>query len=401
MKTIFDEVIAAWASTIDEIGLLAEYQQKATTVKYATEHCFKLEDYTPDAFPPGNELLHEIPAEAPLVYEEYSLDANGLPCYCRTINKDGQPISAGFYRYAPEKVEFVQYNLRYRSPHVFKRMEFAEDRKIAFLHAVANGGGFKFAGMTPQQAIDAAKADKNSMFLSVQEYEYENGRIVRDISHNRAPGAGDYDLTGHYTYDQNGKLIEIKDVSPQGAERLRYAAWDEQEGLEGLADRLAHEMAQAIVTALLETDIKTPLAILQLTYHYADVYMPTLNPLSVTEKEEVTADNTGNVWEGLFVNDNYLDHTRPKGIEKTFTQFMNQVRSHEAHVMARGMLQKTSALLTASRLFDRIPVDPEFFAYAIDHSIEGHDSEEFKEILLNCGMPEQQYEEWDKRGWLR
>lgn len=401
MKTIFDEVIVAWASTIDEFGLLAEYRQKVTTVKYATEDCFKLEDYTPDAFPPGNDLLDEIPADVPLLYEEYSLDGNGLPCYCRTIQKDGQPISAGFYRYTPEKVEFVQYNLHHRTPHVFKRMLFAEGRKIVFLHAVANAGGSRFSDMTSQQAINAAKADKYSMFLFVQHYEYENGRIVRDISHNRAPGAGDYDFTGYYTYDQTGKLVEIKDVNPEGRERLRYLAWDENEGLQGLADRLAHEMAHAIVNALLEADIETPLAILQLTYRYADTYMPTLNPLSVTEKEEVTADDTDNIWEGLFLNQNWLRRTQLKGIEKTFTQFMNQVRSHGAHDTARGMLQKTSALLTASRLFGRIPVDPEFFAYAIDNSIEGHDAEDFKEILLNCGMPEQQCEEWDKRGWLR
>lgn len=55
----------------------------------------------------------------------------------------------------------------------------------------------------------------------------------------------------------------------------------------------------------------------------------------------------------------------------------------------------------ASRLFGRIPVDTEFFAYAIDHSIEGHDAEDFKTILLNCGMREEQYASWRELGWVR
>jgi hypothetical protein len=397
---MFDELITGWAKAFVEIGLLEEYQQNVVAVKYATEDCFKVKDFTSAFFPPGNALLDDIPADVILSYEEYWLGANGLPCYCRTVDKEGLPISAGFYRYTQEAVEFVQYNLAYRVPRLFQKMVLLEGRKVAFLQAVANGGGFRFSGMTPEEAIAVAKRDEHSVFLYLQQYEYEEGRIVRDISANRASGIGEYGFKGYYYYDTDGKLVEIKDVSPDGREQLRYCYWDEREGLQGLAGRLAVEMSEAIVSALLEEQMETPLAILQLSYHYADSYLPILNPLSIKEKVEVIANNT-TVWEGLFLNDNLLYRKELKGIEKTFTQFMNQVDTLEAHNKAREMLQKTSALLTASRLHGLIPVDTEFFAYAIDHSIEGHDAEDFKAILLNCGMPEQQYEKWRERGWIR
>ena len=398
---MFGELIAGWAKAFNEIGLLAEYQKSVTVLKYATEQCFKLEDYTPGSFPSRHELLENKPSEIPLFYEEYGLDKNGLPCYCRTIDKEGQPVSAGFYRYTPEAVEFVRYNLSYSVPHVFQRMVFADGRKLAFLHAVANGGGFSFSGMTREEAIDLAQRDERSVFLYVKQYEYEDGRIVRDVSHNRAAGIGEYDFKGYYTYDQNGTLLEIRDISRNGHEQLRYCHWDAAEGLTALTSRLATELAEAIVNALSEEKLETPLAILQLSYHYADYYKPTLNPLSVKEKNDIITTRKNETWQWLFLNDNWLHHIQLKGIEKTFTQFMNQVFTLGAHDAARGMLQKTAALLTASRLQGRIPVDPEFFAYAIDNSIEGHDAEDFKDILLNCGVPDAQYEKWRARGWMR
>jgi hypothetical protein len=400
MKNTFDELLAGWAKAIDEIGLPEEYRQQVAVVNYSGKQCYKLEDYSPGFFPPGNELLEEVPADAMLSYAEYGLQANGLPCYCRTITKEGLPISTGFYRYTPEAVEFVQYNLANGVPHIFQRMVLAEGRKQAFLHAVANGGGTRFSGLTPKQAFDVAKGEKHSIFLYVQRYEYEEGRIVRDVSTIRAPGAGEYGFSGIYSYGADGKLMEIRDHSKSGVERLRYVYWDESEGLEGLAARLAGEMAEAIVAALLEAKVGVPLALLQLSYHYADDYLPSLNPLSVKEKDDAIKKN-GIIWEDLFLNDDWLDNVSLKGIEKTFTQFMNQVNHRGAHDTARGMLQKTSALLTASRLKGCIPVDAGFFAYAIDHSVEGHDAEDFKAILLNCGMPEEQYEKWREWGWVR
>jgi hypothetical protein len=141
---MFDELITGWAKAFDEIGLLEEYQQNVVVVKYATEDCFKLKDFTPEFFSAGNALLDDIPAEVILSYKEYGLGANGLPCYCRTIDKKGLPIFAGFYRYTQEAVEFVQYSLSNSVPRLFHRMVLAEGRKVAFLQAVANGGGFRF-----------------------------------------------------------------------------------------------------------------------------------------------------------------------------------------------------------------------------------------------------------------
>jgi hypothetical protein len=115
---MFDELLAGWARSFDEIGLLEEYKKNASVVKYANESCFKLKDFTP-----------------------------------------------------------------------------------------------------------------------------EDGRIVRDVSNNRASGIGEYGFKGYYRYDAYGKLVEITDVSNDGQERLRYCYWDESEGLQGLAGRLAGEMA--------------------------------------------------------------------------------------------------------------------------------------------------------------
>lgn len=398
---IFDELIAGWAGAMDEIDLLSKYEKDAVTVKYAVQPCFELENYTPESFLPGNAMLDSVPKPTPHYYVKYGLAADGLPCYCKTFGREGLPIFSGFYRYSPETVEFLEYNLANGIPKIFQRLVFKNGQKLRWLKAVANGGGNAFNDMTREQAIAVAKKDERCIFLHVQQFEYENDRIVRDIANLRAPGAGIYGFTGHYSYDTTGKLIEIKDKFTSGGERLRYVYWDESEGLQGLSDRLTAAMAEAIINALMEENIDTPMAMLQLSYRYAVDYIPTPAPMSVKEREEIIENNDSEVWQFLFLSNNFIDNLHLTGIEPTFTQFMNQVESREGHNLARAMLQKTAALLTTSRLLGRIPTDPEFFAFAIDNSVEGHDAEDFKDILLKCGLPEKQYDDWRARGWMR
>jgi hypothetical protein len=400
MDNMFEELLQGWGKAFDEIGLLEEYRKKAVVVKYSKDECFTLEDYTPDRFPPGNELLDRIPDEIVLSYEEYGLTADGLPCYHRTVFENDSREYAGFYRYSPEVVEYIQYNVAERVVHWFHRMELEEGSKVAFLRAVSNGGGAYFKGMTGAKAIEEARHEAGSIFLVEYRYEYENGRIVRHVSHSRVAGRGEYSYVGRYAYDQDGQLLEIMDVYPDGREQLRYCYWDVSEGLDGLTERLVKEMAEAIVKVLLVEKLKTPIAILELSYHYADSYIPMLTPTSMEDKEAVVTEWEEGIWQGLFLSDDWLD-ARPRGMERTFTQFMQQVKNLDGHNRAREMLLKTAKLLTTSRLLGKMPVDEEFFAYAIDHTIEGHSTEDFKDILLNCGMNETQYDLWAQRGWMR
>ncbi len=400
MSTLFEELLQGWGRAFAELALLEKYRERAVVIKYAHEDCFRLEDYTPEHFPPGNELLDRIPDEIVLSYEEYGMGPDGLPCYCRTVFKDSNRQFAGFYRYSPTTVEYIQYNLTNRVPFIFHRMVFAGGHKVASLRAVANGGGHFFTGMAPEEAVARARSDEHAIFLYTNGYEYEKGRIVRDLSNNRAAGVEEYHYEGKYVYNGDGQLIEIMDVYSDGMERLRYCHWNESEGLEGLTARLAGEMAESIVNALLAKKVRGPLALLQLSYHFADCYLPVLVPLSVAEKDEIVKAGTA-TWEDFFLNTNGLYDVRLTGMEKTFAQFMQQVKNLEGENRARRMLTRTAFLLTKSRLLGRIPVDQEFFAYAIDGSIEGHDDEEFKDILLECGMGEELYATWKERGWMR
>ncbi len=124
---IFDELIAGWAKAIDGIDLLNNYQKGHDSCKVAaTEPCFELEDFMPGSFLPRNAFSDNTPSPVPYTYEEYGLGANGLPCYCRTVGRDGSPIFAGFYRYTHEMVEFVQYNLSGGVLCLFERIIFED-----------------------------------------------------------------------------------------------------------------------------------------------------------------------------------------------------------------------------------------------------------------------------------
>lgn len=397
---MFDKLLKGWSQLFGAKELIEEYHAKAVALKYAREERFDLEDYRPGSFPAGGELFDEVPEDALLTYMEYGMDMDGLPCYCRVVYKAGGRGFAGFYRYLPEAAEYVEFNLALGVPARFQRLEFQEGLVVASLRAIANGGGAAFGGMNSAQALTRVKKDEHCMLLSVRRYEYTNGRIIRDVNFHRAPGVGFYRFEGLYKYGDDGRLVEIKDREEDGRESLRYVREEEGEDLDALSDRLSREMAESIVNTLIEEEVETPMAILELMYRSVSNYWPGLNPLSLAQKQEIVEDGGEEIWRELFIRQDWLD-ARPRGFEATYTQYIQQVKSIEGYRHARTMLRKVAAILTKTRLLGRISVDEEFFAYAIDHSSEGHGAEDFKDILLKCGMREKQYEEWAERGWMR
>jgi hypothetical protein len=397
---MFDQLFERWKLAFDEAHLIDENRERCVRFMYNTEDCFDIAGYTPANFPAGRALLDEVPAGNVYSYQEYGLGSDGRPLYSCTIGRDGTRQGVGFYRYSADGVEHIVFNFMEGVPFILQRLEFENGRKVWFQKLVANGGGTYFSGMTGVAAVEKARQNKNSVFLEERDYSYEGNRIVRDETQARAPGAGDYGYVGEYGYDRLGGLIQIRDVFANGGSRLRYCYWDAEEGIDGLVDRVARQMAEMVVEVLLAKKVESPVAIVTLLYHYADNYLPGIEVVSAREKAEIIEAGR-DVYGGLFLSLDDFWQSDGSLIERPFTQLMQQVKDLDGHDMARGMLRKAASLLTRGGLFGRIPVDKDFLAFVIDNSIEGHDAEDFKHILLECGMEESVFNEWDRRGWMR
>jgi hypothetical protein len=397
---MFEQLLERWKLAFDDLHLVEESKERSVTFAYSGTYCFDIKGYTPENFPAGRTLMDVVPAEVVGLYEEYGLGADGRPLYHCTVRANGLRQFAGFYRYETESVEYVGFNLQEGVPYLLQRLVFQNGRKVRLQKLVANGGGTSFFGMTGGEAVEKAIRDKHSIFLHEQEYSYEGEKVVGDRSWSRAPGAGDYNYVGQYSYDPQGGLVEIRDVYANGGSRLRYCYWDAEEGIEGLVDRVAKQMAEMVVEVLLANHVESPVAIVSLLYHYADSYIPGIEVVSAREKADIIEMGTG-VYEGLFLSLGVNFESDRSMIERPLAQLMQQVENLDDHHLANGMLRKAAFLLTKSGLFGRIPVDKDFLAFAIDNSIEGHDAADFKRILLACGMEESVFDEWDRRGWMR
>lgn len=76
------------------------------------------------------------------------------------------------------------------------------------------------------------------------------------------------------------------------------------------------------------------------------------------------------------------------------------MRSEDDWGLGTKMLWKTARILTQSKLFGKVQVTEDFAAFAIDWSLEGHDDEEFEEILIECGVEVEVIKLWKQTGIL-
>jgi hypothetical protein len=398
---MFDELLERWKLAFGELHLVEECRKRCVAFAYCTEDCFDIEGYTSESFPAGRSLLDEVPAKPVYYYYEYGLGPDGRPLYSCTVGRDGLKQFVGFYRYSADGLEYIVFNLMEGVPYLVQRLVFENGRKVKFQKLVANGGGTYFSGVTGIAAAEKARQNKHSVFLEERYFSYEGEKIVRDETRASAPGIGDYSYVGQYGYDPQGGLVEIRNIYSNGGNRLRYCYWDAEEGIEGLVERAARQMAEMVVEVMLANKVASPIAIVELAYHYADSYLPVISYVSAKEKAEIIESGM-QVYEALFLNMGDFLYSDLSSIERPFTQLIQQVNDlDDGHDMARGMQRKVAFLLTKSGLFGRIPVDNNFLAYAIDNSIEGHDADDFRQIMLECGMEESVFNEWDRRRWMR
>jgi hypothetical protein len=165
---------------------------------------------------------------------------------------------------------------------------------------------------------------------------------------------------------------------------------------ETLIEDLAQVMAASIVESLVKESIEQPIALLELNYHYADVYVPLLAWKSVREVSAQLADQSFSFLD--------FDYSGPQPetlpFERLFAQLEQMMAEKSNMELGRIMLIKAAYPLTRSKLFGKIKVNDDFIAFAIDWSIEGHSNEQFEEILLECGAELNVLENWKQKGML-
>ncbi len=308
-----------------------------------------------------------------------------------------------YFTYNEDLVEYVEFNMQTKMPSRIERILFDGARKISSEHIAINARGSApvYIGMPKEEIISRIKKNKHSIHALIEEYEYNNNKIVKAECFAIAPGLGEYKFQKVFSYDKTGNLDEIRAFYSNGSSSLSYVRPAENYDLQEISDRLAALIAESVVDTLVKNKVESPVAIVELGYQCVYSYLPVVTSRPESLKQEVISAGGESIWEGLFLGfNNFLDLDKTK-FERPFEQFMQIIEKTKGYETGTAMLRKAAALLTKNKLMGKIPVADEFFTYAIDNSVEGHSKEEFVEILKECGMEDTIIEAWDKRGWLR
>ncbi|UPK72634.1 hypothetical protein [Chitinophaga filiformis] len=405
LEILKQNLLSRWKQAFHEFDRLQEYKTNVTSEKYIPGFRYNLADYGTPAFLQPEEKLFPVATVREINdYHFYGFSADGLPCYTSYGNAVSNVFWQGYYSYGKEWVEYVEYNVGTKIPSCIKRIQYDENgQKVAWqsLLVMGRGEGDAYMDMDTEEKMASIMDHEHSLFCNVEKYELSAGRIEKAHCLSITPGAGESEYENIYKYNSTGELDEIRTVYASGTSKLSYARPDEKPNIQILMATVAESMAIAITDTLEEHKVETPLSLLELSYHYADVYIPSLSPRSVAFTKKISKQHPDeDIFDLIFLATEldhvYLDIAAEK-FERPFTQLMQIISKEEKWEMGSILLRKVAHILTTGKLFGRLPVGDEFAAYAVDWGME---MEDFEDVLRECGVSGKMIGSWKERGWL-
>lgn len=405
LEILKQNLLSRWKQAFHEFERLQEYKTNVTSEKYIPGFRYDLDDYGTPAFLQPEEKIFPVAAVRELGdYHFYGFSADGLPCYTSYGHAVNNVFWEGYYSYGKEWVEYIEYNTGTKIPSGIKRIQYdGNGQKVAYQSLTVNGRGVgeEYNDMSAEEKIESVMSYEHSLFCNIEKYEVSGGRIEKAYCLGIAPGAGEFKYENIYKYTSEGILDEIRTIHESGESELFYARPDAKLNIQVLMDTVAENMAVAITDALEEQQVETPLSLLELSYHYADVYIPALSPRSVAFTRKISKQHPDeDIFDLIFLatelDHAYLDIRREK-FERPFTQLMKIISKEEKWEMGSLLLRKVAHILTTEKLFGRLPVGEEFAAYAVDWGVE---MEDFEDVLRECGVTGKLISSWKERGWL-
>jgi len=395
LKKLFEQ----WLNSFNELETISDYKAQVKTTLYSEYSRYDLEKFDWSHFPSDGPLTKDKESVDGRGFHEYGFNDNGLPCYVAFKHDHNQVYWEGFYTYDDIQVRYVEFCLNTGVPSAFIQMEFQEGRKVAFKRMIINGraSGYSLSKMSKEEIFEKIRNDGYSIISTVTQYDYNpSGKIKKASSVHISPGIGKFTSYDEYNYDKNQILETIRTFFEQGTNRLTYCRIPENLSPESLMESLAEALAALIVETIANQRLTKPIALLELSYHYADNYIPLL----VCQTAQDVAKKIANR-EFVFIPD-YSDYRNVeiKPIENLFTQLEQMMDDQSNMDLGCTMLRKAAYVLTRTKLSGKLNVTEDFAAYAIDWSIEGHSNAHFEEILRECGVEAGVIGKWKREGIL-
>jgi hypothetical protein len=391
-QDLFERFILAF----DEFDRIAEKKAQARNFVYSQLPRYHVSKFDGKKIPVGGKTLSAPPESNPQVY---GLNAQGHPCYHSSEHTWNKVYWEGFYDITTSFIEYIEFDLQSKKPVEIIRMLLDNGRKTGFQHLRVNGKGFSYAydGLSSRDTVEQLLRTPNDLISSVDLYHYGEQRIVTADCWHAMPGMNSIIYKKEYHYNAAGKLQEIKDILPDNS--TQYAHVDIPEGvtLEQLSEQVAMQMANAIADTLAETDFSHPLAILHLGYQEYGSYEPLLTVVLQNKKEKAIKKLKGSdLMEELFFMVTDFIEPDHEPYERLLTAFIDKVMEDENEKLATAMIRKAAYILTTEKVFGKVPLSDDFFAYAVDWSLAPEDNE-LIQIFRECGMREEVLEQWRKR----
>ena len=399
LESQFEQLLEQWQSAFNELESISDYKALVKNTLYSDGSRYDLEKFNWNYFPSDGPLSKDKEIVAGIGFHEYGFNEQGLPCYVAFGHDHNQIFWEGFYTYNNNLVRFVEFCKNTGVPSALIRMEFQENRKVSFQRIMINGGasGYSLSSLSKEELVRKIKNDGYSIIATVTRYEYGLfDRIEKASSVHVSPGIGKFTSYDEYSYDKNQILETIRTFFEHGTNRLTYCRIPENLSPESIVESLAEALAELIVETISNRQLTKPIALLELSYHYADNYQPLL----VYQSSEDVAEKIARK-ESAFTPD-YNDYLNLdiKPIENLFAQ-LEQIMDDQSNTdLGRIMLRKTAYILTRTKLSGKLNATDDFAAYAIDWSIEGHSDEHFEEILRECGVETVVIDKWKQVGIL-
>ena len=399
MDFSLEQLFEQWTHVFEELGTIPSYKDQVKSTSYAPNSRFEIENFDFTHFPSGGSLSSGKDSLEGLNYYEYGFNEDGLPCFCAFAHLYNQIFWEGFYTYNERLVRYVEFCLNTGVPSAFLQLEFLKGRKVAYKQLrIAAGASWKtLLNLSKEKAIDKIRSDESSIISNITFYHYDaTGKIIKETNIGMAPGMGEFNSHGEYSYDKDQNLDSIRTYNGNGRNWLSYCRMPENLLPDELVEDLANALASLIVDTLTNKEQKDALALIELSYHYADSYFPIILPHYAGEIESNIENNASPFFSG-FDRAIYLDI---KTVEKLYAQ-LEQVMSESDNMdLGRKMLQKAAGILTNTKLLGRLDTVSDFACYAIDWSIEGHGNEDFERILRECEVNEDILISWTQKGIL-